>query len=127
MWLFKGLLNFECMYQRAMLLAHLTKNHKLMSTWGRNLPLPALHVTILLPSNNLTAAHLVVFVLHAALLFTLYFTHKYCLDFRQVSSFIWLSTMIAMPLSLWALIPHSINEDVFQPGLALTETSQDAL
>ena len=63
-------------------------------------------VTMLIPSNNLTAAHLVVFVLHAALLFTFYITQKYYLDFRRVSSLLWLSTLVVMTLLLWALIPH---------------------
>ena len=101
--------------------SHLATNHKVMSTRGPQFASPSLaDDTVLIPSNDLTAAHLVVFALHALLLFTLYFTQKYCSDFRQVSSFLWLSTMVAMTLSLWALIPHSISKDVVQPGLALT-------
>ena len=121
MWPFNGVLHYECVYWRAVPQAHLATNHEVMLSGGPQFAFPSLKDdTVLIPSNDLTAAHLVVFVLHAALLFTFYYTQKYCSDFRRVSSFLWLSVMVAMPLSLWALIPHSINKDVFQPGLALT-------
>ena len=117
MWPFNGLLHYEHVYWCAILLAHLAKNHEIVSTRALKFasPSPA-DDTMLITSNNLTAAHLMVFVLHAAQLFNFYITQKYCLDFRKVSSFLWLSTMVAMPLLLWALILHSINKDVFQPG-----------
>ena len=101
MWPFNSLLHHERVYLRALLLAHLATNYEVMSTRGPQFasPSPA-DVTMLIPSNNLTAAHLVVFVLHAVLLFTFYIIQKYCFGFRRVSSFLYLSNMVTMPLLL---------------------------
>ena len=67
--MFNGPLHYKCVDWRAILLAHLATNHEVMTARGPQFasPSPA-DVTMLIPSNNLTATHLVVFLLHAALL-----------------------------------------------------------